>query len=118
MSRTNKKNLYVGGLDDKVTEELLKAAFIPFGDIKNVTIPRDFTALTSSGSNDKSGSKGYGFVEFEDVEDAAAAIDNMNGAEIFNRTIEVTIARPMKEHRTAAIWEAADTTTAEDVQEH
>lgn len=31
-----------GGLDEKCTEEMLHAAFIPFGDIVEVNIPRDF----------------------------------------------------------------------------
>ena len=41
MSR--KKNIiYVGGLDTNVSEEILHAAFIPFGDIKSVQIPKDY----------------------------------------------------------------------------
>ena len=41
MSR--KKNIiYVGGLDTNVTEEILHAAFIPFGDIKSIQIPKDY----------------------------------------------------------------------------
>ncbi len=35
--------VYVGGLDQAVTEEMLHAAFIPFGNIREVSIPRDFT---------------------------------------------------------------------------
>jgi hypothetical protein len=31
-----------GGLDEQVTEEILLAAFIPFGDIVEVNIPKDF----------------------------------------------------------------------------
>jgi len=34
--------LYVGGLDDTVTEEFLHAAFIPFGDLKSIQIPKDY----------------------------------------------------------------------------
>ena len=34
--------LYVGGLDDTVTEEVLHAAFIPFGDLKSIQIPKDY----------------------------------------------------------------------------
>lgn len=45
MSR--KKNLvYVGGLEDSVTEELLFAAFIPFGEIKSVQIMKDYVHST------------------------------------------------------------------------
>jgi peptidyl-prolyl isomerase E (cyclophilin E) len=39
----NRKSiLYVGGLDPEVSEELLHASFIVFGDIKSVQIPKDF----------------------------------------------------------------------------
>jgi peptidyl-prolyl isomerase E (cyclophilin E) len=42
MSQKNKKMIYVGGLDATVNEEVLHAAFIPFGDIKEVSIPKDY----------------------------------------------------------------------------
>ena len=34
--------VFVGGLDNSCTEEILFAAFIPFGDIKEVVLPRDY----------------------------------------------------------------------------
>ena len=34
--------LYVGGIDDSVTEEILHAAFIPFGELKSIQIPKDY----------------------------------------------------------------------------
>jgi hypothetical protein len=34
--------VYVGGLAEQVGEELLHAAFIPFGDLKSIQIPRDY----------------------------------------------------------------------------
>ena len=37
-----RKMLFVGGLDASVNEEILHAAFIPFGMIKEVNIPKDF----------------------------------------------------------------------------
>ena len=36
-----KRTLYVGGVSEKMKEETLKAAFIAFGDIKDVQIPLD-----------------------------------------------------------------------------
>jgi hypothetical protein len=42
--------VYVGGIDEKVNEELLHAAFIPFGDIKSVQIARDYATSTHSSS--------------------------------------------------------------------
>jgi hypothetical protein len=37
-----KQIVYVGGLTDNVNEEVLHAAFIPFGDLKSIQIPRDY----------------------------------------------------------------------------
>ena len=42
MEESRRKVLFVGGLDQTVNEEMLHAAFIPFGIIKEVNIPRDF----------------------------------------------------------------------------
>jgi RNA recognition motif-containing protein len=37
--------------------------------------------------------RGFAFVEFEDMEDATAAHDNFNGAELFGKTLTVNLAR-------------------------
>lgn len=33
-----KRNVYVGGLEEQVNEEILHAAFVPFGDVVEVSI--------------------------------------------------------------------------------
>uniref|UniRef100_A0A914DJ45 Peptidyl-prolyl cis-trans isomerase E n=1 Tax=Acrobeloides nanus TaxID=290746 RepID=A0A914DJ45_9BILA len=50
--------------------------------------------------------RGFGFVEYELPEDAAAAIDNMNESELFGKTIRVNFARPPKanERSTRPVW--------------
>lgn len=40
--------------------------------------------------------RGFGFVEFEEADDAQAAIDNMNLSELYGKVIKVNLARPMK----------------------
>ena len=82
-----KTTLYVGGLEESVNEAILHAAFIPFGEVKDVNIPLDHTAGTH---------RGFGFVEFIDKEDAAAAIDNMHNAELYGRVLRVNYAQPIK----------------------
>lgn len=93
----SKKVLYVGGLADEVEEKVLHAAFIPFGDIVDISIPLDYATQKH---------RGFAFVEFEAAEDAAAAIDNMNDSEIYGRTLKVNIARPkmLKEGSSRAVW--------------
>mmetsp|Transcript_31138 Transcript_31138/g.79948 ORF Transcript_31138/g.79948 Transcript_31138/m.79948 type:complete len:157 (-) Transcript_31138:172-642(-) len=82
-----KTTLYVGGLEESVNEATLHAAFVPFGEVKDVNIPLDHAAGTH---------RGFGFVEFLDKDDAAAAIDNMHNAELFGRVLRVNYAQPMK----------------------
>ncbi|KIZ03089.1 hypothetical protein MNEG_4873 [Monoraphidium neglectum] len=82
-----KTTLYVGGLEESVNEATLHAAFIPFGDLKDVNIPMD---------NELGKHRGFGFVEFEDKDDAAAAIDNMHNSELFGRVLRVNFAQPAK----------------------
>lgn len=36
-----KRTLYIGGLDENVDKTILQAAFIPFGDLRTVEIPKD-----------------------------------------------------------------------------
>jgi peptidyl-prolyl isomerase E (cyclophilin E) len=78
--------LYVGGLEEDVTEDLLMAAFIPFGPIKESNIPLD---------NETGKNRGFGFVQYEEREDAADAIDNMHNAELQGRSVSQTQARPL-----------------------
>lgn len=66
-----KTTLYVGGLDENVNEATLRAAFLPFGDVKDVSVPIDH----ATGKH-----RGFGFIQFEEREDAEAAIDNMHNA--------------------------------------
>ncbi|KAF1784104.1 hypothetical protein JG688_00000212 [Phytophthora aleatoria] len=101
MSKADKRALYVGGLDNQVTEQGLYTAFVPFGPIKSVQIPMDYK--TQRG-------KGFGFVEFEDEADARAAIDNMDESELFGRTLRVTIAKPdrPKLGSNKPVWAEAD----------
>ncbi|UPQ99681.1 peptidyl-prolyl cis-trans isomerase E [Chloropicon primus] len=85
--RANKRTLYVGGLDEGVDASLVRAAFVPFGEVKDVNIPLDF----KTGKH-----RGFGFVEFELKEDALAAKDNMHCAEINGKTLSVSYAQPPK----------------------
>lgn len=70
MATTNskKKTVYVGGLTEDVDEKVLRAAFIPFGDISEVQIPIDYQTEKH---------RGFAFIDYELPEDAQAAIDNM-----------------------------------------
>ncbi|CAO3610905.1 unnamed protein product [Cunninghamella echinulata] len=94
-----KKNiLYIGGLDENVTQEILHAAFIPFGDLVSVELALNPGLRAQH--------KGFGFVQYEEVEDAMAAMDNMHLSEIMGRVIKVSTAKPTKmlAGNNRAIW--------------
>ncbi|KAI6181697.1 Peptidyl-prolyl cis-trans isomerase E [Aphelenchoides besseyi] len=92
-----KRTVFVGGFDHMVDEKILTVAFITFGEIVGVSIPMDY----QTGKH-----RGFGFVEFELAEDAAAAIDNMNDSELYGKTIRVNFARPPKvtERSSRPVW--------------
>lgn len=73
--------LYVGNIHFSVTEEDLNQIFIPFGELEQVTLQRDEQQPTRS--------KGYGFVQFVDPNDAKKALTEMNGFELAGRQIRV-----------------------------
>jgi RNA recognition motif-containing protein len=81
-------NIYVGNLSYQVTEEDLKKAFEPFGQVDSVNIIKD----KFSGQ-----SKGFGFVEMPSLGEAQAAISELNGKDLKGRTLNVNEARPRTE---------------------
>jgi len=106
---TERRNLYVGGIDEDVTNAVLKAAFLPFGDVVDVSIPVDAGTQKT---------RGFGFVQFELEEDAAAAIKNMNDSELYGRRIRVNYARPLpKAGHGKAVWDATDDWMKEQLKE-
>ncbi|CAN1192429.1 Polyadenylate-binding protein 2 [Linum perenne] len=70
--KTKFNNVYVKNLGDGVTDDELKKVFGDFGTITSAVVMRD-----SDGK-----SKCFGFVNFENADDAARAVDALNGKKI------------------------------------
>ena len=83
-------NIYVGNLSHEVTEEDLRLAFKPFGQVESATIIKD----KYSGQ-----SKGFGFVEIASKTEGQSAIDGLNGKELKGKALNVNEARPRTERR-------------------
>jgi RNA recognition motif-containing protein len=81
-------NIYVGNLDYKVREEMLRDAFEQHGTVSSVKIVTD---------RETGRSKGFAFVEMEDDNAGRNAIEQMHGKEIGSRTVVVNEARPREE---------------------
>ncbi|CAL5868215.1 uncharacterized protein PFLUO_LOCUS2439 [Penicillium psychrofluorescens] len=99
-----KSTVYVGGLDQTVTRQTLAEAFVPFGEVVDISLPKP------DAPNSTDQHRGFGYVEFDLPQDAKEAIDNMDGSELYGRTIKVAAAKPQKDSTEGlgsktAIWE-------------
>uniref|UniRef100_S4RTT9 Splicing factor 3B subunit 4 n=1 Tax=Petromyzon marinus TaxID=7757 RepID=S4RTT9_PETMA len=81
--RNQDATVYVGGLDDKVSEALLWELFLQAGPVVNTHMPKD--RITQQ-------HQGYGFVEFLGEEDADYAIKIMNMIKLYGKPIRVNKA--------------------------
>ena len=81
------KKIYVGNLSYSVNDESLAAAFAPFGTVDSARVIMD---------RDTNRSKGFGFVEMSQDQEAAEAIENLNGTELDGRQMRVNEARPQE----------------------
>jgi cold-inducible RNA-binding protein len=77
--------LYVGNLTYAVTDAMLSNMFAAYGEVKSAQIIMDRVSGQS---------KGFGFVEMADDNDAKAAINALNGQEVEGRSLTVNEAKP------------------------
>lgn len=78
-------NIYVGNLSWNLKDQDLSNLFAPFGEVSSAKIVTDkFTQR----------SKGFGFVEMPNDEQAQAAIAQLNGSEVDGRNLVVNESRP------------------------
>jgi RNA recognition motif-containing protein len=78
-------DIYVGNLAYATTDDGLKAAFAAYGEVTSARVVTD--RMTGR-------SKGFGFVEMPNREQAQAAIDALNGHELDGRTVRVNESQP------------------------
>lgn len=82
-------NIYVGNLDYSVDDVDLEGFFEEYGKVNSAKVITD----KFSGK-----SKGFGFVEMDNKEEASKAMKELNGASVENREIVVNEARPKKDN--------------------
>lgn len=78
--RNQDATVYVGNLDDRVSEELLWELMLQAGSVVNVHMPRDKISGTH---------QNYGFVEFRAEECADYALKVMNMVQLFGKPLRV-----------------------------
>jgi RNA recognition motif-containing protein len=78
-------NIYVGNMNFNLGNDDLYNLFSQFGTVTSAKIINDKVTGRS---------KGFGFVEMENEEDARKAISNLNESEVMGRKLVVNEARP------------------------
>ena len=81
----NTTNLIINYLPQALSDAEFNNIFLPIGPVKSIKICRDKTTNYSYG---------FGFVDYQDPEDAQKAISELNGKQVINKKIKVALARP------------------------
>ncbi|MFO0969489.1 MAG: RNA-binding protein [Gemmataceae bacterium] len=82
------KKLYVGNLSYGITDSTLETLFREFGNVTSAQVIID---------RDTGRSKGFGFVEMSNDQEAQAAIQGLNLKEVEGRALTVNEARPRED---------------------
>ncbi|CAK9820049.1 Protein sex-lethal [Anthophora plagiata] len=81
-------NLIINYLPQSMTEKDLYSLFVTIGSVESCRVMKDY----------KTGySYGFGFVNYTKAEDAATAINTLNGLQVQNKRLKVSFARPSGE---------------------
>ena len=83
-------NIYVGNLPFSTTEEELREKASPYGEVSSCTVITD---------RETGRSRGFGFLEMPNDDEAKALIEGLNGQDMGGRTLTVNEARPRIERR-------------------
>lgn len=82
------KKLFVGNLPWSVSDEKLAEIFSKYSSVVSATVILDKETRRS---------RGFGFVEFSDDNEAVKAVEEMNQADVDGRQIVVNEARPRQD---------------------
>ena len=81
-------NIYVGNLPYSIDRDQLREIFAQYGEVRAARIVTE---------RETGKSKGYGFVDMDNNEEANAAIAALNGKEIGGRKAVINEARPRED---------------------
>ncbi len=79
------KKLFIGNLSFSVDDSALQSAFSKQGTVESAKVITD---------RDTGRSKGFGFVEMSTDDEAAKAVQALNGSDLDGRAINVSEAKP------------------------
>ena len=79
--------LYVGNLSKQINDAQLNELAVPYGTLISANVATE----RSSGE-----SKGFGFIEFSNADEARAAITGLDGRDVNGQMLKVNEAKPRK----------------------
>lgn len=82
------KSIYVGNMSYSTQESDLNELFSEYGEVSSVKIISD---------RDSGRSKGFGFVEMANADDADKAISSLDGQEFMGRPLKINEAKEKKQ---------------------
>ncbi|RPD66885.1 hypothetical protein L226DRAFT_498568 [Lentinus tigrinus ALCF2SS1-7] len=80
--------IFIGGLHRDLTEGDVITIFSQYGEVMDVNLPRD---------KETGKTKGFGFLMYEDQRSTILAVDNLNGAQVLDRTLRVDHVKNYKQ---------------------
>jgi RNA recognition motif-containing protein len=89
------KNIYVGNLSFRMSDDELRKAFEQFGEVQSAKIVMD---------RDTGRSRGFGFVEMTNDNEALEAIQKLDGQDLEGRNVTVNEAKPREERPRRSGW--------------
>ncbi|MCD7849974.1 RNA-binding protein [uncultured Parabacteroides sp.] len=81
-------NIYITGLNYRINDADLNDLFAEYGEITSAKVIMD---------RETGRSRGFGFVEMPNDAEGQKAIDTLNGTELEQKVISVSVARPRTE---------------------
>lgn len=100
-------NIYIKNFGDNLDDEKLREMFEKYGTVKSVAVMKD----------QEGKSRGFGFVAYENHEDAAKAVDEMNGMDVGGQDIYVGRAQK-KSERMSEIRQRYERQKQEQIQRY
>jgi len=83
-------NIFVGNLSFTTTDDSLNRAFAQYGQVDSARVVLD---------RDTQRSRGFGFVEMPNEDEAKNAVQSLDGADLDGRSLRVNEARPRETRR-------------------
>jgi RNA recognition motif-containing protein len=84
-------NIFVGNLSYASGEDSIRSLFTVYGEVESVKVIVD---------RETGRSRGFGFVEMPNDDEARAAVEALDGKELDGRALRVNEARPRQDRRT------------------